>query len=40
MGYSGAWVNKRIDHTKLYKIGRRYQVPLGVAIDFMTPYYI
>lgn len=41
MGYSHEWVRQRLIKNVhlLFKIGKRYQVPKGVAVDFVRSVY-
>lgn len=42
IGYSHEWVRQRLIQTpeRLYKNGRRYKVPKGVAEDFVRSVFI
>jgi hypothetical protein len=42
IGYSHEWVRQRLIQTpdKLYKTGKRYKVPKGVAEDFVRRVFI
>ena len=43
VGYSHEWVRSRLIFTpygrRLFKIGRRYQVPKGVAVEFVRSIF-
>lgn len=41
IGYSSEWVRQRLVKApeRLYRIGRRYQVPRGVALEFIRSVY-
>jgi hypothetical protein len=42
IGYSHEWVRQRLIQApeKLYKLGKRYKVPKGVAEDFVRSVFI